>query len=158
VAALAVTGSLRLHEGGGPWLLNHRNPFYRQTFSLLNPPTIKISHPVDGVTYYHNLLDLNSTVTGGSPPYLCWYRINSGSWTSYDCVSTPVSFPSGEVNLYVAAQDTDGYLGFDEISFIVRAREEGGKIFPELFLAGGLGAGICITIIYKHENDDEEDN
>lgn len=108
--------------------------------------TVRILNPLEGETYYTNTHNVTANITGNFSSMDCWYRVNGGGWNTYDCVNAQVTFPNENVTLTVMAQDEDGHLGMEDVSFYLRGIEGGGPggIEPLLLVALGLSVGLVL--------------
>lgn len=108
-------------------------------------PTVNITYPLDGGTYYQNNIQLNATVTGNTTTPTCQYRINSGAWNAYNCVNATVTFPEGSVTVEVQATDAGG-TGTDSVTFDVQTTSSiaGGNHLPLLLFPLMITTGLLI--------------
>lgn len=135
-----------------------RNPFVGGV--KLGGFTVVITNPQQSITYYTHVMDINTTITGGSPPYTCRYRINAGGWNNMtDCETNQTTFPLGWVTLEVEATDQNTATSSDIVTFFVSGMGLGGSAPDMLILVFVLLTSIILVVATDkgEQNNGKED-
>ena len=126
-----------------------RNPFVGGT--KLGGVVVSIYRPLDGGIEYTTLIPLNYTISGGTQPYFCRYRVNGGNWTNITaCAEVNGSFALGINVLEVEATDDNGVMGNGFSRFLIRGFG-GGEMDWWLYIVVALLLVYVFTIGNKNE-------
>lgn len=88
-----------------------------QTSFNVNPPTVIIDYPLDGMHYNVSSLDLNYTVTNGD---ICWYELDGGFTLLPGCTDSNLSgLSEGPHVLLVGINNTINQTATDIINFTI---------------------------------------
>ncbi len=125
VQAIQPLYSMPIEGGSGNesyYIIIPRWPTFEQYITL----SVVITNPNDTGIYYINTHNLTADITLNTSSISCWYKVNGGSWNTYNCYNQVVTFPWEDVNVTIRATDVDGHIGEDSVNFYIYGKSEGG--------------------------------